>query len=305
MGTIATQMVGLVLLLAGIGWGYRWATHKRGPLHLAQQGILLLTLLTLTGGFVGAIPWWLDQASSFAWDLPPLASRLLAAAGWAFALACFRALRQPTKGHLRLIMLMLTIYLLPLALAILRFHLDRFVPDAPITYAFFAIVSTMTPAALWFLLRPVGIAAPTKLERLRPTRLVQLWLGLVAALTGTWGVALFLTAQGPSPLIWVWPQDLLASRLIAVMLLTIAGAALYSLRHAYLARTTLFTLLLYGIGVAAAGLWNLTAGKAVPVAYVTIFALFALHSALLLATGVGIRYRPTRTIPPQYELRLK
>ena len=125
MATIATQMVGLALLLAGVGWGYRWATYGRGPLHVTQQGILLLTLLTLTGGFVGAIPWWLDQASSFAWDLPPLASRLLAAAGWAFALACLRALRHPTKGHLRLIMLMLTIYLLPLALAILRFHLDR------------------------------------------------------------------------------------------------------------------------------------------------------------------------------------
>ena len=76
MGTIATQMVGLILLLTGIGLGYRWATYQRGPLHLAQQGILLLTLLTLTGGFVGAIPWWLDISSSFAWDLPPLASRL-------------------------------------------------------------------------------------------------------------------------------------------------------------------------------------------------------------------------------------
>ena len=302
MATIATQMVGLALLLAGVGWGYRWATYGRGPLHVTQQGILLLTLLTLTGGFVGAIPWWLDQASSFAWDLPPLASRLLAAAGWAFALACLRALRHPTKGHLRLIMLMLTIYLLPLALAILRFHLDRFAPNAPITYAFFAIVGTMTPAALWFLLRPVGVTTPTKTELLRPTRLVQIWLGLVAVLTGTWGIALFLTAQGPIPLIWVWPQDLLASRLIAVMLLTIAGAALYSLRHADLARTTLATILLYGIGVAVAGLWNLTASKAVPVAYVTTFALFALFSALLLATGSGIRHRPARAIPPQYEL---
>jgi hypothetical protein len=284
MMDLATQLFGLGCLLGGIGLGYRLATRPyRGQLAPAQKGIILLVLLTLMGGFVGAFAWWIDLPSGFAWDLPPLASRMLAAAGWAFALACLLALRNPTRRHLRLITLMLTIYLLPLAVAIVIVHLDRFDPNAPITYAFFIIVGIMVSAALWFLLRPVGVAAQAHTPGTPPS-LIQSWLQTVALLTGLWGSALFITAAGPSALIWVWPQDLLASRLIAVMLLTIAGAALYSVRYAYLARTTLWMIALYGIGVGAAGLWNLTAGKPVPVLYVALFGLFALVSALLGAS---------------------
>lgn len=281
MSDLVTQVVGLGLLLGGIGFGYWLAIRSyRGRLQPAQRAILLLALLTLLGGFIGAFAWWIDLPSSFAWDLPPLASRMLAAAGWAFALACLRALRTPTQRHLRLITLMLTIYLLPLALAIVAFHLDRFDPNAPITYAFFVIVGVMTVPALWYLVRPVGVVSEAANSR-PPTDLVKSWLLTVALICGSWGIALFVVAAGPSTLIWVWPQDLLASRLIAVMLLTIAGAAFYSRDHDYLARTTLLTITLYGIGVVAAGLWNLTAGKPVPLAYVAFFGLLALLSALL------------------------
>lgn len=279
--TLATQLVGLALLFGGIGVGY-WRTTRsyRGRLGLAQRGLVVLVVLTLAGGFIGAFAWWPDWPSSFAWDLPPLASRLLAAAGWAFALACGLALRTPTRRHLRLITLMLTIYLLPLAVAIVRFHLDRFDPSAPITYAFFTIVGLMTLPALWFLLRPVGVAVDRR-QSTAASSLAESWLLTVGLLTGGWGLALFVTAAGPSALIWVWPQDLLASRLIAVMLLTIAGAAFYSASDARLAQTTLLTITLYGIGVVAAGLWNLTAGKPVPVLYVAVFGLFALISGAL------------------------
>jgi len=297
------QLTGLSLLISGLVVGYWLAARPyAGRLRPAQRAILLLTLLTLAGGFFGAPPWWLDLGSSFAWDLPPLASRLLAAAGWAFALACWLALRTPTQRHLRLIMLMLSIYLAPLAVAILLFHLDRFDPDAPITYAFFLIVGMMTLPAIWFLARPVGVAPTSPHTAVRPTRLVQVWLGMVAALTGAWGAALFVTAAGPSPLLWVWPQDRLASRLIAVMLLTIAGAALYSIRHAELAHTTLATLVLYGVGVVAAGLWNLTVGKPAPLAYVVVFGCFALGSVSLLLAGVAARMQRSSAIPPHYVL---
>ncbi len=303
MSDLFFQFMGLFLLVAVVGGGYGLLRRRHpGRLTGAQQTILLLTLLTLAGGFIGAIPWWLDVSVSFAWDLPPLASRLLASAGWAFALACGLALRHPTRRHLRLIMVMLAVYLTPLALAILLFHLDRFDPAAPITYAFFAIVTTLLLPTLWFCWRPVGIIAETPADQRRPKAVVQGWLGLVALLTGLWGVALFVTHQGPSPLLWLWPQDLLASRLIAVMLLTIAAASLYSLRHATLTRTTLAMTLLYGVGGAAAALWNALAGKPIPLAYVIAFGLLALGALLWLLVGVARRSPPT--IPPQYRLQI-
>lgn len=302
MSDLLFQFLGLFLLLAVVGGGYGLLRRRHsGRLTGAQQGIWLLALLTLGGGFIGAIPWWLDVAVSFAWDLPPLASRLLASAGWAFALACGLALRHPTRRHLRLIMVMLLVYLLPLAVAILLFHLDRFDPAAPITYAFFAIVGILLLPTLWFCWRPVGIIAETPADQRRPKAVVQGWLGLVALVTGLWGVALFVTQQGPSALIWLWPQDLLASRLIAVMLLTIATASLYSLRSATLARTTLAMTLLYGVGGVAAALWNALAGKPIPIAYVTAFGLLALGSLLWLL--VGIARQPQPAIPYHYVLQ--
>ena len=296
------QLIGLFCLAVALGAGY-WLFRRRYPARLsgAQQGILLLTLLTLGGGFIGAIPWWLDVTYSFAWDLPPLASRLLAAAGWAFALACGLVLRHPTQRHLRLLMLMLVVYLAPLALAILLFHLDRFDPSAPITYAFFVVVGVILLPALWFCWRPVGLVAESQVDQRLPKRAVQGWLGLVALWLGLWGLALFVTHQGPSPLIWLWPQDLLASRLIGVMLLTLTLAALYSLRSATLARTTLATMLLYGVGGVAAAFWNILASKPIPVAYVSAFGLLALGSLLWLLIGIA---RPAQSaIPPQYVLR--
>lgn len=302
MSDFFLQLIGLFLLVVGLGGGYGLFRRRYpSPLTGAQQGILLLTLLTLGGGFIGAFPWWLDVAYSFAWDLPPLASRLLAAAGWAFALACGLVLRHPTQRHLQLIMVMLVIYLAPLAVAILLFHLDRFDPAAPITYAFFAVVGVLLLPALWFCWRPVGIVAESQADPRPPKKGVQRWLGLVALCLGLWGLAIFVTHQGPSPLIWLWPQDLLASRLIGVMLLTLAVAALYSLRSATLARTTLATMLLYGVGGVAAALWNALAGKPIPVAYGVAFGLLALGSLLLLL--VGVARVPQSAIPPQYVLR--
>ena len=302
MSDLRFQLIGLLLLLGALGGGFGLLRQRYAlPLTAQQQGMLLLTLLTLGGGFIGAIAWWLDVAYSFAWDLPPLASRLLAAAGWAFALACGLALRHPTQRHLRLIMLMLVIYLAPLAVAILLFHLDRFDPSAPITYAFFAVVGVILLPALWFCWRPVGIVAERPSDQRPPKSVVQGWLGLVALCLGLWGLAIFVTHQGPSSLIWLWPQDLLASRLIGVMLLTLAAAALYSLRYATLARTTLATMVVYGVGGVAATLWNTLAGKPVPVAYVGALGLLALGALLLLV--IGVARTPQSAIPPQYVLR--
>jgi hypothetical protein len=111
---------------------------------------------------------------------------------------------------------------------------------------------------------------------------IRWWLIVVAIITGLWGIALFVTDNGPINLLWVWPGDLLTSRLIAVMLLTIAVAALYSLRDADLARVTLAVLTVYGIGAALANLWSVTAGKPVQPLYVAIFGIIGIISLIEL-----------------------
>lgn len=276
---ILVQLLGLLLLGGGVFLGYRRWVQPRADSG-AARALLLLLVLTLMGGFIGAFGWWLDDPRAFSWDLPPLASRMLAAAGWAFAAATLMTLQNPRPGRVRLFLLLLAVYLAPLALAIVFGHLDRFDRSAPITYAFFVIVLLMTLPALFFLLRTPAIpgVADDDVPSDAPVR--GFLLG-AAALMAVWGGALFLTDSGGSDLIWVWPGDLLTSRLIAVMLLAIAAGAAYSARHADRARVMLVMLVVYGLGVMAANLANLLADRPVKWSYVLAFLGLALLAALL------------------------
>jgi len=274
------QIVGLLLLLAGLGAGYqRWVKPHASTLDWQGKGLLLLVILTLAGGFIGSPFWWIDDARSFSWDLPPLASRMLAAAGWSFVVVCFPVLERPTDRRLRLILLLLFVYLAPLALAAPLFHWQRFDPAAPITYGFFAIVVLMTVSTLWYLLRQPVIFPDTPADRQQPAPAVRGWLLLVAAITALWGLALFITDSGPSPLVWAWPGDLLTSRLIGVMLLTIAAGSVYSLNASGLARLMLAMNFTYGLGLSIASLWNYLAGKPVKWSYAVVFGVVFLLSA--------------------------
>ena len=274
------QIVGLILLLAGLGAGYgRWVKPHATGLDWQGKGLLLLVILTLMGGFIGSPFWWIDDARSFSWDLPPLASRMLASAGWAFVVVCFQVLERPTYRRLRLVLLLLFVYLAPLAVAAPLFHLERFDPAAPITYGFFAIVALMTVSTLWYLLRQPRIFPDESADLTLPTSSVRGWLMLVAALTALWGLALLITDSGPSSLVWVWPGDLLTSRLIGVMLLTITAGSLYSLNANGLARPMLAMLVTYGLGLSTASLWNVLAGKPVKWSYALVFGVVFLLSA--------------------------
>jgi hypothetical protein len=102
------------------------------------------------------------------------------------------------------VMLMLAVYLAPLLVTAPLFHLERFDPAAPITYVFFALVLTMTVAALWYLFKQPVIVPDEPANSLAPTALVSRWLGLVAAVSALWRLALFVTDDGPSGSIWVW-----------------------------------------------------------------------------------------------------
>jgi hypothetical protein len=281
MNELLVQFLGLFALLGIVAWGY-WRWIRPRDVGIQGKGMLLLTIVTLVGGLVGSTGWWIDDPRSFSWDLPPLASRMLASAGWAFGVATIAALQRPVPRRMRLVMLMLAVYLAPMLVAVPLFHLDRFDPAAPITYAFFALVLTMSVAALWYLFQQPIIIPDEPADSLRTTPLVGAWLGLVAVITALWSLALFITDNGASDLIWAWPGDLLTSRLIAVMLLTIAVGAVYALRSADVSRVMLGVIAVYGFGVTLANLWNILVNKPVNPSYTAAFGIMFLVSTTLL-----------------------
>ena len=229
MPDLLLQSLGLIILLGGIGFGYwRWARPYMAQAGSWGKGLLMLLVVTGVGGFLGSPFWWLDLKQSFAWDLPPLASRLLASASVAFGVGCYLCLQRPTTQRVRLIFLLTMIYLMPLVVAVLLFHLGRFDFTAPLTYSFFILAVGIGSLSLVYLLRQPIIIGEELCDTAPASGLTRAWLILVGLLLGVWGLALFITDSGPSDLIWVWPGDLLTSRLIAAMLLAIAVTAFYS-----------------------------------------------------------------------------
>ena len=278
---LLAQLAGLLLLIGSVRFGYlQWVRpHATTP---ASRGLLMLMVATLMGGFIGSPFWWTDQVWSFSWDLPPLASRMLGAAGWAFFVVALLVLRRPTHRRLRLILLLLFIYLVPLTVAILVFHLDRFDFSRPITYAFFAVVVPMDIATIWYLLRQPQIIPDEARDALPATIVVQVWLCIVATITALWGIALFVTDSGPSSTIWAWSGDLLSSRLIGVMLLTIATGALYAFRYADTARIMLTMIEVYSLGLAVAASWNMLYDLPIKPLYTAVFGIILLVTSVLL-----------------------
>lgn len=282
MNDLGLQLLGLLFLFIGVAAGYViWVKPHQAQLGWPGRGLLLLLILTFMGGFIGSPFWWADVPQSFSWDLPPLASRMLASAGWAFAIATFFALQKPLYGRVRLVLLSLLVYLAPLAIAIILFHLDRFDWAAPITPFFFFLVVGMILTTLFYLWRQPAILPPATVHP--PSALVSNWLLGVAVLCGLWGLALFATDQGGSTLIWVWPGDLLSSRLIGVMLFTIAAGSVYGRAETEVARPVLAMIAVYGVGLALASAWNMWLGKPVPFSYLVVFGLLGIISAGLLA----------------------
>ncbi len=288
----------LVLLALGMlfGW-HRWVRPNATELDFQAKGMLALAILAAAGGLIGSPFWWLGYRESFSWQLPPLASRMLAAAGISFAVVGWLALERMQQRLIHLYIVLIAVYLAPLVVAIGLLHLDRFDWAAPITYGFFLIAGGMTIAALWHLIRrtalgPAEVTSRAGEDRPAPTA-VRLWMWAIATIAGLWGVALFVLPNGPWPQIWVWAQDPLTSRLIATMLLTLSAGAIFATSSRESAKLTLWMLVTYGIGVAAAGLMNQVAGKPVPVTYVTTFGIMALISLVLLMRLRYIATKPT------------
>jgi len=291
LGNVAVLAGAMVALLACEWLGFRrWVRPLGERATLEIRLAVFVLVLTLAGGFIGAFSWWFDVPGSFAWDVPPLGSRMLGSAGWAFALASWAALERPTLGRLRLVMTMLVVYLAPLAVALVVLHLDRLDFGAAITYPFFSVVILLIVMPAFLLTRLPEIEPDGAVDVQLPLAATRVWLALVGVLTLAWSLALFVTDSGPVAAVWAWPGDGLTSRLIAAMLLTIAVASAMSLRSRDLAGLTSAITLAYGIGLAVASLWLMTANKPVNLVYLAVFGVIALGA---LIAWLAERGRPS------------
>jgi hypothetical protein len=276
-----TMLAG-ALLIGGAAWGYRrWALPHLGDATLPARALLGVMVVTVMVA-IGVPFWWLDLDQSFSWDLPPLASRMLAAAGLSFVVLGALVLQRPSDRRVRLVLVMLETYLAPLAVAMAAFHLDRFDFGKPITYGFLIVAFGMSIVAAGFLVRQPTVVPDDDRDRAPAPTTTRFGLALVALVTGTWGLALVATDNGPSALVWAWPGDLLSSRLIGVMLLAIAAGNLFGHTRADTARLMEITTLVYAIGLAAASAWGAVLSKPVKPAYVVAFGVIGALCASLL-----------------------
>jgi hypothetical protein len=270
--------VAVVVLLAAMAAAFRrWGRDEEAAGRSAVGRFVLIA--TAVGGLIGAPFWWLDLPPSFAWDLPPLASRMLGVAALAFGVTGVAVLEHPSAARTRLYCILILVYLVPLALAAVTLHLDRFDFMRPVTYGFFAVVIVLCAGSALELARGDEAGA----ARQAPGETVRGWLMLAGLVLAIWGAALFLIPTAPYPLVFNWPQDELSSRLIAAMLLTAAVSFFLSRHDAMLARLSLLFAGVYGVGVVAAGLMNAVGGKPVPLLYVAGFGVIGLVSLALFA----------------------
>src|SRR5690606_36876230 len=96
-------------------------------------------------------------------------------------------LERPVPARVRLHAQLTVVYVVPLGVAIVLLHLDRFDFAAPVTWGFFAIVGLLSLAAL-AALRAGGAEWAGE----PASGLEAIWLLVAGALLGLWGIALFL-----------------------------------------------------------------------------------------------------------------
>ncbi|MDK9696724.1 MAG: hypothetical protein OEL76_10050 [Siculibacillus sp.] len=277
MSDAAWFLLAPVLMAVAAGLAYRrWGAADVGG-RFARLVLIVLTI----GGALGAPLWWAGAPSAFPWLLPPLAGRMLAAAAVAFAVLGVRVLERPTPARVGLHAIAAEVYLAPLVVAILAFHLDHFDWSRPVTAGFFAIAAFLVIGAA-----PL-IGRDRAAVRAEPVAAAALLVaGAILAVTAA---ALFFVPTTPIPALFPWANDPLTSRLIAVMPATLAVAFVLAARDRSLVADAGIFALVYGVGVVAAVVLNALAGKPLLVVYLVIFGAGAVvGAAVAWRAGCGV-----------------
>jgi hypothetical protein len=129
--------------------------------------------------------------------------------------------------------------------------------------------------------------------------LLKGWLIAVGVVTALWGLALFVTDDGSSELVWAWPGDLLSSRLLGVMLHTVASCAIYSIVYPRTLDVTLAVCATYGTFGALANIANDLYSRPVKESYVVVLGVIGVVSVLLLlARPRATAETPTAALTP-------
>lgn len=256
--------------------GFRRWWSSGGKERGLARGVLIVATV---GGFVGAPFWWFNLPASFAWDLTPLASRLLAAAAVSFGLAGLVALERGGAAVRDMMTALVAIYLLPLAAFVLFLHTDRLDFSAPIAWGFVAAAVGLGCSALfavrtWQPARQAGVDVDTYVAS------IMLLAGLAI---GLWGIAMLVQPAAPIRQAFPWPRDPLTARLIAAMLLTLGAALLWGRQDRQTAGIALLLAGAYGVGVVFACIPAFVYGTPFPRLYAAVFGLLAVVSVLLCA----------------------
>lgn len=206
----------------------------------------VLTLAT-AGALIGAPFWWAGAPLSFAWALPALAFRFLAAAALAFGAVGLMVMARPSPARIRFALGMVATYLAPLLVLIVIFHRGALDWSQPLPWGLVVFAGGLAAGSVLEMVKSKDLrpgVAPRPVER-------AFWaLGIVVF--GLWAAALMLWPQGDLALVWPWPSDPLTTRLIGAMLLTLFMMSWMARNRAELARVA-------GVGMATYGLWVLIA----------------------------------------------
>lgn len=268
MPPLALNALALILLVAGTAALLRLTAPRFAGLpRRSHRAIALAT----AGAVIGAPFWWAAAPESFAWALPPLAFRFLAAAALAYGTTGVLVLLRPSRARARLYLGLVALYLAPVVAAVLLWHRDRLDWGAPIAWGFVLVAGGLTVTTTLEMLRSPDLRhgpPPAAAER-------AVWT-LLAGLFALWSVALYAWPAGPWPALWLWARDPLSARLIAAMPAALALAAWMARGRAELGRPAALFMAVYGGWVALASVQHGLGGHPWPWLYLAAMGLVGL-----------------------------
>lgn len=279
----------LVVLLVAVATGAkRWRFDGQPAPSAAGRTAIIVTTL---GSLLGVPFWWLDVDVGFAWDLPPVGARLLAASALAFGLTGLACLEWPSARRSRLYLVMIATGFGSVFATTLLFHLQAFDFGAVSSWMFLLIVGVLPALASVELARSFATHPSLRYVRF-DNPLIPLWLVLVGITMLAWSLALFIAPDTIFPAVFLWPDDARTSRLVASMLLAIGVAALMAMNDTASGRLALLFAGVYGGGVTCAACLRGVTAFSPPLLYLVVIGGIGLVSLAFLAMLTSSQKRP-------------